>query len=224
MPVSTPSNPPNLSRALGRNLPGPTSRSSLPAERPLGPACAFSFRVLWSGGSRRRNRAGAPRLGVRIVLFSSVVRPSPRAPRGEASPLIYRAPVPRLRRDARERHPTCARPCDARGASGLRAARGLRVARGLRAFLGGPLSAFGASSISARSARVLPPSFARVIPPPFTCLRRRRAPRAATRRACVRCRVGNRRERRNGVHYKEAPNSITQAEFHAFGLSSTPFS
>ena len=85
-PSRPPSNPPNLPERLDETfpaeprdphyLPGRTSRSPLPVERPLGPARAFSFRIVRSGGCRRRNRTGAPRLGVRIVMFSSVVRPS----------------------------------------------------------------------------------------------------------------------------------------------------
>ena len=103
---------------------------------------------------------------------------------------VKRAPSSAARRcrvcgETRKRRPTRARPCDARGASGL------RTARGLGALLGGPRSAFGVSSVSPRSARVLPPS--------FTCLRRgrRTASSHTTRTRAVSC--GNRRGRRDGV-------------------------
>ena len=101
-PSRPPSNPPNPARAPGHNIPSRISQSSLPVERPLGPARAISFRIVRSGGSRRRNRAGTPR-GLVCELFCS--RRSfvlPCALRGEASPLLRRAPVPRLRRDAQE--------------------------------------------------------------------------------------------------------------------------
>ena len=80
--------------------------------------------------------------------------------------------------ETRKRRPTRARPCDARGAPGL------RTARGLRALFGGSRSAFGVSSVSPRSARVLPPS--------FTCLRRGRRTASSrttrTRAVSVSCR------------------------------------
>ena len=91
-----------LDRAPGQNLPSRTSQPSLPVERPLGPARAISFRIVRSGGSRRRNRAGTPR-GLVCELFCS--RRSfvlPCTLRGEASPLLRRAPVSHLPRDAQE--------------------------------------------------------------------------------------------------------------------------
>ena len=101
-PSRPPSNPPNPARAPGQNLPSRTSQSSLPVERPLGPARAISFRIVQAGGFRRRNREGVPR-GLVCKLFCS--RRSfvlLCALRGEVSHLLRRAPVPRLRREAQE--------------------------------------------------------------------------------------------------------------------------
>ena len=101
-PSRPPSNPPNPARAPGRNLPSRTSQSSLPVERPLGPARAILFRIVRSGGSRRCNRAGAPRGLVRELFCSCRSFVLPCALRSEASPLLRRVLVPRVWRDAQE--------------------------------------------------------------------------------------------------------------------------
>ena len=135
---------------------------------------------------RRRNRAGARR-GLVCKLFCS--RRSfvfLCALRGEASPSSA-ARRCRVCGEMRKRRPTRARPCDARGASGL------RTARELRALLGGPRSAF----MECRPSLLAPRAFS--LSPSRAC-GGGGAPRAATRRAHVRCRVGNRRGRRNGVY------------------------
>ena len=132
---------------------------------------------------------------------------------------VKRAPSSAARRcrvcgETRKRRPTRARPCDARGASGL------RTARGLRALLGGPRSAFGVSSVSPRSARVLPPS--------FTCLRRRRrtASSHATHTRAVSCRkppwAPERRLLKRRAEFQNTsgiPRLL--AEFHAISVNST---
>ena len=117
--------------------------------------------------------------------------------------------------ETRKRFPTRARPCDARGASGL------RTARGLRALLGGPRSAFGVSSVSPRSARVLPPS--------FTCLRRgrRTASSHTARTRAVSCRelpwAPERRLLRIAEFHNTSGFPRLLAKFHDFFVNSTLF-
>ena len=170
-PSRPPSNPPNPARAPRQNLPtGP--QSSMPVERPLGPARfeSYGLAALAAATEQARRAAWCANCSV-LVGRSSFL----------ALCAVKRAPSSAARRcrvcgETRKRRPTRARPCDARGASGL------RTARGLRALLGGPRSAFGVSSVSPRSARVLPPS--------FTCLRRgrRTASSHTTRTRAVSCR------------------------------------
>ena len=166
---------------------------SLPVERPLGPARArsrfesYGLAALAAATEQARRAAWCANCSV-LVGRSSFLLPCALL-RGEASPLLRRAPVPRLRRDAQARRPTRARPRDARGVSGL------RTARGLRALLGGPRSAFGVSSVSPR---ILAPRAFSLLPPSRAC-RGGGAPRAATRRTRARCRLGNRRGRRGAV-------------------------
>ena len=134
---------------------------------------------------------------------------------------VKRAPSSAARRcrvcgETRKRRPTRARPCDARGASGL------RTARGLRALLGGPRSAFGVSSVSPRSARVLPPS--------FTCLRRgrRTASSHTTRTRAVSCREPpwapeRRLFQRRAEFYRSSGVPRLWAKFHGLSVDSTLF-